>query len=468
MGSLRAIPSLASGGNDRWSRDSSSTNEQSSSETGNPTPLGGSSIGRVRLEFPPDFRWGTAAAAHQVEGDNRNSDWWAWEQHPDSPLTEPSGSAIEHYQRYADDIALLAGLDLPVYRFSTEWARIEPSEGVFDPEAIAHYRDMAEAVRNAGMTPMVTLNHFTLPVWLAARGGWVAREAPALLARYSTKVAEELGDLVDWYCTINEPGNVAFGGYLGALDWPPGTKTLAAWDAAIDGLRAGMVTSRAAVKEARPEAKVGATHAMIEWEYNDAARPLVEYLRTQLEDRFLDASAEDDFIGVQTYTRIAVNPPGLVAPLARMLVGPASVRRPVLPRLIRFAIRMGERGMPNTRTTDMGYEYRPGAIAATVRRAHELYPDKDILVTEHGIATTTDEERIEFIRDGLSALHALLVDGVPLRGYLHWSAFDNFEWALGYGMRFGLIDVDRSTQVRTPKPSARYLGDIARDNALEI
>ncbi len=423
---------------------------------------------RVRLEFPPGFLWGTAAAAHQVEGDNRNSDWWAWEQHPSTPLTEPSGSAIDHYHRYAEDVALLAGFGLPVYRFSTEWARIEPTEGVFDTEALAHYRNMAETVRNAGMVPMVTLNHFTLPVWLAAQGGWLNPEAPALLARYSGKVVDELGDLVDWYCTVNEPGNVAFGGYLGALDFPPGAKSLATWNTAIDGLCRALVLSRGAVKEARPEARVGATHAMIEWEFNEAGRPLVEYFRGQMEDRFLEVSDEDDFIGVQTYTRIVLDPPALAAPLTRALVGFGPVRKTVLPPLIRFLARRDDRRSSKVRTTDMGYEYRPEAVAATVRRAHEFYPDKDIIVTEHGIATTNDEERVAFIREGLSALHGVLAEGIPLRGYLHWSAFDNFEWALGYRMRFGLIDVDRTTQIRTPKPSASFLGDIARENALEV
>jgi len=163
-----------------------------------------------------------------------------------------------------------------------------------------------------------------------------------------------------------------------------------------------------------------------------------------------------------------LDPPALTGPLARALVEVGPVRETLLPPLTRFLTRRGGGGSADTRTTDMGYEYRPEAVAATVRRAHDLYPDKDIIVTEHGIATKNDEERVEFIREGLSALHGVLADGVPLRGYLHWSAFDNFEWAHGYRMRFGLIDVDRTTQTRTPKPSARYLGSIARENSLEV
>jgi beta-glucosidase len=423
---------------------------------------------RVRLEFPAGFLWGAATAAHQVEGNNRNSDWWAWEHRPGSPVAEPSGIAIDQYHRYPEDIAMLAELGIPVYRFSAEWARIEPAEGNFDQAAIDHYRAIVETVRSNGMIPMVTLNHFTLPVWLAARGGWLSQDAPTLLATYCARMVAEFGDLVDWYCTVNEPGIVAFGGYLGALDFPPGTTALDTWNTAIEGLRRGLIESRRAVKETRPEAQVGATHAMVEFECNEAGRPIMEFLRSQMEDRFLEVCEQDDFIGVQTYTRQRVGPPPVVGPLAKALVAFAPARRVVLPPMVRRLTRLGKHPGATARTTDMGYEYRPEAVAATVRRAHELLPDRDIIVTEHGIATSDDAERIDFITEGLTALHGAIEDGVPVRGYLHWSAFDNFEWALGYRMRFGLIAVDRTTQARTPKPAASFLGEIARDNAITI
>ena len=422
----------------------------------------------MRLQFPEGFLWGAAAAAHQVEGDNRNSDWWAWENRPGSPVAEPSGIAIDHYRRYPEDIAMLAGLKIPVYRLSVEWARVEPAEGNFDQEAIDHYRNVIETIRGHGMTPMVTLNHFTLPVWLAARGGWLSQDAPSLLASYCRRIVGELGDLVDWYCTINEPGAVAFGGYLGALDFPPGTTSLGEWNQAIEGLRRGLVESRRTVKDARPEARVGATHSMIEYECSEAGRPIMEFFRSQMEDRFLELCTEDDFVGVQTYTRQKIDVPGVAGPLARALVDFGPARRIVLPRLIRRVVRFGDQPGTATRTTDMGYEYRPEAVAATVRRAHQLLPGKDIIVTEHGIATSNDLERVDFITKGLTALHSVIEAGVPLRGYIHWSAFDNFEWALGYRMRFGLIAVDRSSQTRVPKPSAAFFGQIAYENGLTI
>ncbi len=419
-------------------------------------------------KFPPAFLWGTATAAHQVEGGNTNADWWEWEHRPGTSVAEPSGVAIEHFTRYEDDIALLAGLGYQMYRFSVEWARIEPDEGTFDPAALDHYRAMVGTVRAHGMEPMVTLHHFTVPRWFAARGGFMAADAPVLFERYCRKVAAALGDGVDWYCTINEPGVLAMGGYLGAFGWPPGTTDMDSWHKAISGLRSSHVAARLAVKDERPDARVGATHAMIEYEANAAGRPLMEYLRTFNEDVFLEICTADDFAGIQTYTRAPINAPPWAAPLVKLLVGSAPVRRTALPRLIRsrtanFADIDGGDGI---RRTDMGYEYRPQAIAATVRRAAELLPGTDLIVTEHGIATSDDAERIEFIIDGLVALHQVISDGIPLRGYLHWSAFDNFEWALGYRMQFGLIAVDRKTQERSPKQSARFLGEIARTGTL--
>jgi beta-glucosidase len=420
----------------------------------------------VTLAFPDGFLWGVATAAHQVEGDNRNSDWWAWEHRPGSPVAEPSGTAVEHYARFESDIALLAGLGYTTYRFSVEWARVEPAEGHFEEDAVRHYRAVTEAVRDAGMTPIVTLNHFTLPAWLARRGGWIATAAPSLFARYCTRVVTALGDLVDWYCTINEPGAVALGGYVGALGWPPGTTDLPSWNAAIDGLKQAHTRGLAAVKEIRPQARAGATHALIEYEANTGGRPIMEFLRHQMEDTFLAVCADDDFVGVQTYTRAVVHLPSVLAPVTRALVNVALLRRLVMPPLVRRGSAPTDRRSDRVRRTDMGYEYRPQAVAATVRRVADLLPDKDIVVTEHGIATTDDQERVAFITDGLTALHGAIADGVPVRGYIHWAAFDNFEWALGYRMRFGLVAVDRETQERRVKPSGRLLGEIARANAL--
>ena len=425
--------------------------------------------------FPVGFLWGTATAAHQVEGDNTNSDWWEFENRPDSPCYEPSGSAIEHYKRYTRDIALLAKLGFNTYRFSVEWARVEPSEGVFDAAQLDHYRRVVEAVRKAKLTPMVTLNHFTLPLWVAKQGGWLAPTTPALFERYTRKVVEALGDNIGWYCTINEPGMVALGGYMGEFVFPPGIGSVANWKQSIAMLKESHRRSRGAIKELRPDARVGQTHAMHEWEASPGGMPVMDYLRRMNEDTFFEAGKDDDFVGVQTYTRMSVDLPLVVGYLLR-----AALMVPALEARLAVHARARQKSGPsksgptkqrNTspmRSTQMAWEFRPEAVAWAVRRAASLAPGKPIVVTEHGVSTDDDTERVEFIKSGLAALHGTIADGVPLVGYTHWSAFDNFEWGQGYRMKFGLIGVDRTTQERTVKPSARVLGAIAKANKMVL
>jgi beta-glucosidase len=421
------------------------------------------------LEFPKGFLWGTATAAHQVEGDNTNTDWWAFEHAPGSPCKEPSGSALEHYKRYPSDIALLASLGFNAYRFSVEWARIEPAEGEFDQDALDHYRKMVELCLKSKLVPMVTLHHFTLPRWVAARGGFMSPQIVGLLERYTRRVVSALGDSVSWYCTINEPGMVAFGGYAGAFPFPPGLRGVGSWKTATTNLCASHRAMLAAIKELRPDARAGLTNAMQEFESNAGGAPIMNYARRLMEDVYLETAKDDDFVGVQTYTRASFNLPRIVGPLSRAALAIGPVERMVVGRVLAWERDSGRAGTePSDRVTQMGYEYRPQAAAATVRRTAALLPGKPIVVTEHGIATADDAERIEFITDGLRSLHAVIGDGTPLQGYIHWSGFDNFEWASGYAMQFGLIAVDRRTQERTIKPSARFLGEIAKTNRLRL
>jgi beta-glucosidase len=419
------------------------------------------------LVFPPGFLWGAATAAHQVEGENTNSDWWEWESRPGTPCADRSGVACDHYRRYRDDVGLLADAGLTTYRYSVEWARVEPVDGSFAQVELDHYRRMTDAVLEAGLTPMVTLHHFTLPLWVAKRGGWMAPDTPARFARYCDAVVRALGDRVDWYCTINEPGVVALGGYLGVFGFPPGTRDATSWEKATAGLAEGQRRSLAAVKMARPEAKAGATHSMQAWEPDEGSRALVDYLRRLNEDVFLEASAGDDFVGVQTYTRVEVRLGLPTRTLLGLALRSSRLMRVAMPPILRRQAKDPASGAPKgARVTQMGYEFAPEAVAATVRRVADVLPGRDIVVTEHGIATDDDAERIEFIDRGLAAIHGTIRDGLPVRGYVHWSALDNFEWARGYGMRFGLVGVDRTTLERTVRPSARHLGAIARSGRL--
>ncbi len=421
------------------------------------------------LVFPEGFLWGTATSAHQVEGGNSNSDWWDWERRPGTPCREPSGAAIDQYNRYEADMAMLAGLGFNTQRFSVEWARVEPSEGVFDEAQLEHYRSVVQAARHHKLIPFVTLYHFSLPRWVAARGGWLSDETPVLFERYVRRVVAALGPL-DWYNPINEAGVVAFGGYMGALGFPPGTHGVATWKRSAGMLIEGHKRARAAIKALRPEARVGQAHSMQEWESNAGGRPAMEYAQRMSEEVYLEASVDDDFVGVNTYSRSRLEIARPLGWLTRVALSIGPIERLVVARIVE-----SQAGKDPTydrragiRRTQMGYEYRPEAVAATVRRVAGLVPGKPIVVTEHGVATTDDAERIEFITRGLQALHPLLAEGVPLLGYIHWSAFDNFEWVLGYDMKFGLIAVDRATQERQLKPSAAYLGKVAATNRLEI
>ncbi len=383
--------------------------------------------------FPDGFVWGTATAAHQVEGGNWNNDWWAWEHAPGSPCAEPSGDACDHYHRYPDDLALLAELGFRSYRFSVEWSRIEPEDGEFSAAALDHYDRMTDTCLGLGLDPVVTLHHFTNPRWVAAAGGWIEPATAERFGRFAGKVAARLGDRVSRFCTINEPNIVATIGYLLGV-FPPGEHDPGLRAGAGEVLAAGHRRAVEAVRAVSP-ARVGLTMALPDWVAVDGGDQMMETLRGPDEDVFFEATSGDDFIGVQTYTRNRVSPAGLLGP---------------------------EDGVE---TTLMGYEFWPEALEGTIRRAYEI-TGLPVLVTENGVATTDDTRRIEYVRRALEGVLRCLADGIPVEGYTYWSALDNFEWALGYGPSFGLIAVDRSTQERTVKPSARWLGEVARRNAL--
>ena len=421
------------------------------------------------LDFPRDFLWGAATSAHQVEGGNDNSDWWDWELAPGTPCAAPSGRACEHFTRYPSDIALLASLGLNTYRFSVEWARVEPSEGVFDSEALDHYRRVLDCVLASGLVPMVTLNHFTLPRWVAAEGGWTWKRTPALFDRYCRRAIATLGDRVPWYCTINEPTALSTGGYMSDWGFPPRVVDVRKWRLSIDLLIDAHKRSVAAIHELSPGAKAGLAAFTGERKTNAGGRPAVEYATRMNEDIYLEATDQDDFIGVQTYTRTHLFLPRIAAPLTRL----ALAVRPIEDRVAALLLGLktaapGTQALAGTRVTQMGWEYRPEALAAVVRRISRLCPNKDLVVTENGVATEDDTERVEFIARALAELHSAMADGARVRGYIHWSLMDNFEWAHGYRPKFGLVSVDRQTQERTVRPSGRYLGGIAKEGRLEV
>jgi beta-glucosidase len=393
--------------------------------------------------FPDGFTWGTATAAHQVEGNNTNNDWWDWEHRPDTVCAEPSGDACDQYHRYAEDVRLLADLGFDNYRLSIEWSRIEPEPGRYSVAALDHYRRVLAACLAAGVDPVVTFHHFTTPRWAAADGGW---ENPAIadrFARYCERATEHLGDLMARACTINEPNIVGFIGYGLGL-FPPGVADLDRCARVMDVFRDAHRASYEAIKGVRPDLAVGLTLSMAEYvavPADDAAAIAQrDEARGFMEDAFLEAARGDDFLGVQTYSRSRFGPHG------------------ILP---------GEEGVEQI--PEMGYEDWPDALAATIRRAWEVTGGEvPLVVTENGRCGEDDDKRIAYVRRALEGVLDCLDEGIDVRGYTYWSLLDNFEWAFGYVPRFGLVAVDRATQRRIPKPSASWLGAVARANALDV
>ena len=387
------------------------------------------------ITFPEGFLWGTATAAHQVEGGNWNNDWWAWEHNPQSGTREPSGDACDHYHRYPEDLALLAGLGFGTYRFSIEWSRIEPEEGEFSNAALEHYRRVCAACHEHGLTPIVTYHHFTTPRWVAHHGGWEMPDTADRFARFCERATARLGDLIGWACTINEPNMVATVGYL-AGTFPPGRRDRRLRQEVNDVFIDAHRKASDAIHAGPGDFPVGLTLAMQDEAPIEGAEGKARQIFRNLEDVYLDACQGDDFIGVQTYSRGRVGPDGTLGP---------------------------EEGVE---TTIMGYEFWPEALEGTIRKAWRTTGQIPILVTENGLSSETDEPRIEYVRRALQAVKRCLDDGIEVRGYTYWSTFDNFEWAAGYEPKFGLIAVDLETFERTPKHSAQWLGRVAQANAL--
>ncbi|WP_285318660.1 family 1 glycosylhydrolase [Pseudarthrobacter sp. lyk4-40-TYG-27] len=407
--------------------------------------------------FPRDFLWGVATAGHQVEGNNVNSDTWFLEHLPETIFAEPSGDAVDHYHRYAEDIALIAGLGFTSYRFSVEWARIEPEEGQFSVAALDHYKRVLEACHDHGLTTVVTFHHFTSPLWLLRIGGWEGSRTPELFARYCDRVMAHLGDLIGVACTLNEPNlpwlleSFGIGG-----EAPENRGMVPIWAAAAErlgveaatlapfqfcsteaGFQVKVAAHRAAtkaIKARRPDLQVGWTLANSDIQALPGGEGIADQVRRDVNERFLEASRGDDFVGIQTYGRTVYGPDGH-AP------APEGVA-----------------------TNQMGEEIYPQALEATIREAHRI-AGIPVIVTENGLATEDDTQRVAYLRTAVDGVASCLADGIDVRGYIAWTAFDNFEWIFGYVPKFGLIAVDRSTQERTPKESARWLGNLAREHA---
>jgi beta-glucosidase len=396
-----------------------------------------------------DFLWGVATAAHQIEGNNVGSDYWLLEHQQPTTFKEPSGDCCDSWSRWPEDVALVAGLHCNAYRFSVEWARIEPEPGQYSRAALDHYRRHCAALREAGIVPVVTLHHFSSPRWLAARGGWEDAATPSAFARYAERTLRAIGDLVGAVCTINEP-NAQVNSYIlrGERPFDGEAAVVAAACKALGSERFGayfmgnsyrvrdvcVQAHQLAVKavgEAAPGVPAGMTLALQALEPGEGGQALYRKLYDEARAPFYAAAHRDAFLGVQPYVRLRTGPTGYLPP------------RP---------------GRPVDRS---GHECDPGVLEDAIREAVRAC-GVPVYITEHGINSDDDAQRITHLVESLKGLARCRAEGLTVLGYTHWSLLDNFEWRSGYAQKFGLHAVDRETFVRRAKPSAARFAALVR------
>ncbi len=426
-------------------------------------------------KFAKDFLLGAATAAHQVEGNNIHSDSWAMEQMKYTTYEEPSLDAVDHYHLYEEDIAMMAEAGYNAYRFSVEWARIEPEEGVFDDNEVEHYRDVIACCKKYGLEPVVTLHHFTSPKWIITKGGWEVDSIVEDFKAYCIYVIERLGKEIRYINTINEANmrlqiarimenyaknamrqsaeanqnaseNLQIGVDVQAMvklqkammeesrkvfDLPEGM-TVNNFHSACTPHGDELVlkaheAARDAIKERFPQIKVGLTLSLHDFQVLPGGEKIMERLWDEEFRHYLPGIQNDDFIGVQNYTR--------------ELVG-ADASLPV---------------PTGADLTQSGYELYPEALEHVIRKVSKDFHG-DLYITENGVATEDDQRRMEFIQRAIYGVKRCMKDGIPVKGYFYWSLLDNYEWQKAFGPKFGLVAVDRKTQKRMPKPSLEFLG----------
>ncbi|MDX6751881.1 family 1 glycosylhydrolase [Geminicoccaceae bacterium 1502E] len=403
--------------------------------------------------FPRGFLWGAATAAHQVEGGNRLNDWWPAEE--EGRLPHRSGEACRFWDLFERDLDLARRFGHNAHRLSLEWSRIEPEPGRFDEAALDHYAAILEAMAARGIEPVVTLHHFTSPLWFARRGGWLDHRNLAAFEAYAGKVAERLASKVRWWITVNEPTVLAKHGFVTG-DWPPFRR--GRWDLALRTIRAmgrGHVRARAALRAVRPDAMVSFAHSAPWIEPCNPGRAADrtaalarDFFLNRLPFRMLGGAPRHvlDYVAINYYTRMVVRWEG-------------HGRAALFGRDC-----LDDHHGTGRRFASTGAEiHAPGLLQVLESYAPLGLP---MMITENGLATDDEVLRTVGLREHLEALGQAVARGLDVRGYLHWTLMDNFEWALGTTVRFGLAANDSATQVRTPRPAMILLAEVARANAV--
>ncbi len=421
------------------------------------------------LTFPAGFLWGTATAAHQVEGNNFNNQWWAFEQQPGAIWHgDRSGLACDWWRHAEQDFDRMAQLHQNSHRLSVEWSRIEPTPGHFDAQALDRYRAMLGGLRERGIIPLVTLHHFTNPLWFEEKGGWENRESVARFQRFVERTVQALGDLCQRWVTINEPMVYVAQGWFKGI-WPPGKSDFRTAMQVTRHLLFAHGEAYHTIHRLQPRAQVGyAKHVRLFQGLRPGNRLdryaaglkrwLFEHvwvvatddgrLRPPLGLNTCHASLIDtfDFMGINYYTvdrtRFVPNP---------------------------FTLFGQEQFTPGGELSDAGRdgpfaEFRPDGLYQICQEVRQFH--KPVIITENGLPDQDDDQRPRWLLAHLHQLHRAIQSGVDVQGYFHWTLVDNFEWAEGWGLRFGLFRLDPKTQERTPRPSAGLYREIAQGNSI--
>jgi beta-glucosidase len=425
-----------------------------------------------KISFPKDFIWGVATAAHQVEGNNTRNQWYLWEREVDSAGNprvargQKAGIACDHYNLYPEDIKLMKELGVKSYRLSVEWSRIEVREGVFDPHAIRHYQDMCDSLIANGIEPMITLHHFTNPIWFENKGAFEKAENVSDFTRFAEVMYIALRNRVKWWCTINEPAVYVVGGYFMG-DMPPGKKDPQLAAVVLRNILEAHVQAYWKIKN-QPngdQEMVGLVKNMTQmdpynkWNLGDWAfanlidgvfnETTLNFIKTgkyrfhmptmaRLNDRNKLARGSLDFIGLNYYSHYNYQ----------------------------FSFDLDKaftaKLLPGEIKTDMDYASYPEGLYRAIKTVSRL--DVPIIITENGIADENDDQRAKFISQYLYSVSRAIAEGYDIRGYYYWTLMDNFEWSLGYDMKFGLYSVDMETQRRTLKEGAKRYQEIIRQS----
>ncbi len=403
--------------------------------------------------FPKDFLWGAATSSHQVEGENTQNDWWRWE--VQGKTRESSGQACRHYEFFDQDFQFAQELHHNAHRFSLEWSRIEPQEGHFSQEEIQHYQDVLKSLLKYHLTPVVTLHHFTNPLWFFEQGGWLNDKSHFLFGRYVEKVVQALGQDVPYWITINEPEVFTYYGYLLGR-WPPGLRSFPqAYRVMFNLLKAHR---EAYVKihdiyrmHHWPKPAVSLAKNLMVFKPCPSSRNPLRFLNIFVRNRlfndfFLEKSLGYlDFIGVNYYARDYV--------CFNLSQG-----------LGLFGERCNEIHQHGSDRNALGWDSYPEGIYEVLHRIKKF--NLPVIITENGTCHGSDDKRWQYVRDHLAYLQKAIDEGIHVMGYLYWSLLDNFEWHLGFGPRFGLIEVDYQTYHRRIRESARRLSEIYKNNRL--